>query len=74
MALAATKGGSVTLGFAIAAQRCGERTGLVDERGSLFWRQLDDAANALAHAFRAFRHRRRPSGFCAATTVASSRH
>jgi acyl-CoA synthetase (AMP-forming)/AMP-acid ligase II len=50
MALAATKGGSVTLGFAIAAQRCGERTGLVDERGSLSWRQLDDAANALACA------------------------
>jgi acyl-CoA synthetase (AMP-forming)/AMP-acid ligase II len=40
MAAAARGGGSVTLGFAIAAQRCPDRVGLVDELGSLSWRQL----------------------------------
>jgi acyl-CoA synthetase (AMP-forming)/AMP-acid ligase II len=48
MAAAARGGGSVTLGFAIAAQRCPDRVGLVDELGTLSWRQLDERANALA--------------------------
>src|SRR5258708_7270787 len=48
MAAAARGGGSVTLGFAIAAQRCPDRAGLVDELGTLSWRQLDERANALA--------------------------
>ena len=48
MAAAARGGGSVTLGFAITAQRCPDRVGLVDELGSLTWRELDERANALA--------------------------
>jgi acyl-CoA synthetase (AMP-forming)/AMP-acid ligase II len=47
MATAARGGGSVTLGFAIAAQRCPDRVGLVDELGTLTWKQLDQQANAL---------------------------
>ena len=50
MAAATRGGGSITLGFAIAAQRCPDRAGLVDELGSLTWRQLDERANALAAA------------------------
>lgn len=50
MAAAARGGGSVTLGFAIAAQRCGDRPGLVDELGTLTWRDLDRRAAALAAA------------------------
>src|SRR3954447_21252374 len=48
MAAAARGGGSVTLGFAIAAQRCPDRAGLVDELGTLSWRQVREGANALA--------------------------
>lgn len=43
-------GVSVTVGFAVAAQRCGDRIGLVDEIGELTWRELDDECNALAAA------------------------
>jgi acyl-CoA synthetase (AMP-forming)/AMP-acid ligase II len=50
MAAAARAGGSVTVGFAIAAQRCPERPGLIDELGTLTWRQVDERANALAAA------------------------
>ena len=48
---------SVTSGFASAAQRCPDRAGLVDERGTLTWRQLDERADALAAALQAL-----PSG------------
>ena len=48
MAAAARGGGSVTLGFAITAQRCPDRAGLIDELGTLTWRQLDRRASALA--------------------------
>ncbi|MBZ4521992.1 acyl-CoA synthetase, partial [Mycobacterium avium subsp. hominissuis] len=34
------EGMGMTSGFAAAAQRCPDRPGLVDERGSLTWRQL----------------------------------
>ncbi|WP_246182853.1 acyl-CoA ligase FadD12 [Mycolicibacterium grossiae] len=61
MAAAARDGGSVTLGFALTAGRCPDRTGLVDEIGSLTWRQLDARAAALAAALEAL-----PGG---ATTV-----
>ncbi len=44
---------SVTSGFASAAQRCPDRAGLVDERGTLTWRQLDERADALAAALQA---------------------
>ncbi|HWF27443.1 MAG TPA: acyl-CoA ligase FadD12 [Mycobacterium sp.] len=44
------EGMGITVGFASAAQRCPERPGLVDELGTLTWRQLDERINALAAA------------------------
>jgi acyl-CoA synthetase (AMP-forming)/AMP-acid ligase II len=44
------EGMGITVGFAGAAQRCPDRPGLVDEIGTLTWRQLDDRINALAAA------------------------
>lgn len=41
-------GVTATVGFAVAAQRCPDRAGLVDERGTLTWRQLDDRCDAVA--------------------------
>ena len=41
-------GMTATVGFAAAAQRCPDRPGLVDELGTLTWRELDDACDALA--------------------------
>ena len=35
-------GMTATVGFAAAAQRCPDRPGLIDERGTLTWKQLDD--------------------------------
>jgi len=43
-------GMTATVGFATAAQRCPARPGLIDERGTLTWRQLDDRCDALAVA------------------------
>ena len=37
----------------MAAARCPDRAGLIDELGTLTWKQLDDRANALASAFQA---------------------
>jgi len=51
------EGMGITLGFASAAQRCPDRPGLVDELGTLTWRQLDERINALAAALQAL-----PSG------------
>src|SRR6516225_2338747 len=42
-------GGSVTA----AALRHGDRTAIVDERGSVTYRELDESSNALANAWRA---------------------
>ncbi|ETB37941.1 AMP-dependent synthetase, partial [Mycobacterium avium subsp. paratuberculosis 11-1786] len=47
------EGMGMTSGFAAAAQRCPDRPGLVDERGSLTWRQLDERCDALAAALQA---------------------
>jgi acyl-CoA synthetase (AMP-forming)/AMP-acid ligase II len=44
------EGMAMTAGFAGAAQRCPDRPGLVDELGTLTWRQLDERINALAAA------------------------
>ncbi|WP_101950801.1 acyl-CoA ligase FadD12 [Mycobacterium sp. 3519A] len=44
---------AVTSGFAVAAQRCPDRPGLVDELGTLTWRQIDQRADALAAALQA---------------------
>jgi len=44
------EGMSVTTGFAIAAARCPDRPGLIDDLGTLTWKELDDRCNALAAA------------------------
>ncbi len=44
------EGMGMTVGFAGAAQRCPDRPGLIDELGTLTWRQLDERINALAVA------------------------
>jgi fatty-acyl-CoA synthase len=41
-------GMTATSGFATAAQRCPDRPGLIDERGTLTWKQIDDRCDALA--------------------------
>jgi acyl-CoA synthetase (AMP-forming)/AMP-acid ligase II len=38
----------ITSGFAAAAQRCPDRPGLVDELGTLTWREIDQRADAFA--------------------------
>jgi acyl-CoA synthetase (AMP-forming)/AMP-acid ligase II len=38
----------ITSGFASAAQRCGDRIGLIDELGALTWQEIDHRADALA--------------------------
>jgi acyl-CoA synthetase (AMP-forming)/AMP-acid ligase II len=43
----------VTSGFAAAAQRCPDRPGLIDELGTLTWREIDQRADALAAALQA---------------------
>jgi acyl-CoA synthetase (AMP-forming)/AMP-acid ligase II len=44
------EGMGMTAGFAGAAQRCPDRPALIDELGTLTWRQLDERINALAAA------------------------
>ncbi|WP_442009568.1 acyl-CoA ligase FadD12 [Mycobacterium sp. 2YAF39] len=46
-------GMTATSGFATAAQRCPDSPGLIDERGTLTWRQIDDRSDALAAALQA---------------------
>ena len=43
----------ITSGFASAAQRCPDRPGLVDELGTLTWREIDERADALAAGLQA---------------------
>jgi acyl-CoA synthetase (AMP-forming)/AMP-acid ligase II len=43
----------VTSGFAAAAQRCPDRPGLIDELGTLTWRQIDQHCDAFAAALQA---------------------
>jgi acyl-CoA synthetase (AMP-forming)/AMP-acid ligase II len=43
----------VTSGFASAAQRCPDRPGLVDELGTLTWKQIDERSDAFAAALQA---------------------
>jgi acyl-CoA synthetase (AMP-forming)/AMP-acid ligase II len=43
-------GRSATIGFALAARRCPHRAGLIDELGTLTWRQLDQRCDAFAAA------------------------
>ncbi|MEM6107941.1 acyl-CoA ligase FadD12 [Mycobacterium sp. 050272] len=51
------EGMGMTVGFAGAAQRCPDRPAVIDELGTLTWRQLDERINALAAALQAL-----PSG------------
>jgi len=44
------EGMGMTVGFAGAAQRCPEHPGLIDEIGTLTWRQLDERIDAFAAA------------------------
>jgi len=46
-------GMNAATGFAIAAQRCPDRPGLIDELGTLTWRELDEHSDALAAALQA---------------------
>jgi acyl-CoA synthetase (AMP-forming)/AMP-acid ligase II len=43
----------ITSGFASAAQRCPDRPGLVDELGTLTWREIDRRSDAFAAALQA---------------------
>ncbi|MGV0774392.1 acyl-CoA ligase FadD12 [Mycolicibacterium elephantis] len=43
----------ITSGFASAAQRCPDRRGLVDELGTLTWREINERADALAAGLQA---------------------
>lgn len=43
----------ITSGFASASQRCPDRPGLVDELGTLTWREIDTRADAFAAALQA---------------------
>ena len=52
-AAARREGMTETVGFAIAARRCPDRAGLIDELGTLTWRQLDERSDALAAALQA---------------------
>jgi acyl-CoA synthetase (AMP-forming)/AMP-acid ligase II len=56
-AVVARDGLTVTSGFAMSAQRCPNRLGLVDELGELTFRELDQRGDALASALQAL-----PSG------------
>lgn len=47
-----------TYAFAAAARRCPDRPALVDERGTLTWRELDERCDALAVALQGFTGRR----------------
>ncbi|MEB4210437.1 acyl-CoA ligase FadD12 [Mycobacterium sp. 94-17] len=44
------EGMGMTVGFASAAQRCPDRPGLIDEVGTLTWRELDERINAFGAA------------------------
>ena len=56
------EGMGITSGFASAAQRCPDRPGLVDELGTLTWRQLDERIDALATALQRLPVSGRPAG------------
>jgi acyl-CoA synthetase (AMP-forming)/AMP-acid ligase II len=47
---------AATYAFAAAARRCPDRPALVDERGTLTWRELDERCDALAVALQGLSH------------------
>jgi acyl-CoA synthetase (AMP-forming)/AMP-acid ligase II len=58
----------ITSGFASAAQRCPDRPGLVDELGTLTWREIDQRADAFAVALQRLKEGR--TGFDVAAEAA----
>src|SRR5438045_6576658 len=46
---------AATYAFAAAARRCPDRPALVDQRGTLTWRELDERCDALAVALHGLR-------------------
>ncbi len=50
----ARNGFTNTVGIAVSAQRCPDRPAVIDERGVLSYRELDNRANALAAALQQF--------------------
>ena len=62
-------------GYTVSATRYPDEVAIVDEAGTLTFRQIHERTNALAHALARRRHRARAtaSRSCAATTAASSR-
>src|SRR5262249_23524236 len=44
---------AATSGFASAAQRCPDRAGLIDELGTLTWKQIDECSDALGAGLQA---------------------
>ena len=59
----------ITSGFASAAQRCGDRVGLIDELGALTWREIDQRADALAAGLQGL-----PSGEPAVVGIMARNH
>src|ERR1700752_564765 len=68
------EGMGITVGFATAAQRCPDRPGLVDELGTLSWRQLDERINALAAALQELPVWGRPAGTTSAVGIMCRNH
>ena len=65
---------TATVGFAAAAQRCPDRPAVIDERGTLTWRQLDDRIDALAVALQALRPKGSIAGSPATVAVMCRNH
>ena len=65
---------TATVGFAAAAQRCPDRPAVIDERGTLTWRQLDDRIDALAVALQALRPQGSIAGSPATVAVMCRNH
>jgi fatty-acyl-CoA synthase len=59
----------ITSGFASAAQRCPDRAGLIDELGTLTWREIDRRSDALAAALQ-----RLPGGQPAVVGIMARNH
>lgn len=59
----------ITSGFASAAQRCGDRIGLIDELGALTWSEIDQRADALAAGLQGL-----PSGEPAVVGIMARNH
>lgn len=75
MGLAMRRAGlTATVGFAAAAQRCPDRPGLIDELGTLTWKQLDDRCDALGVALQQHNPRNLMAGSPATVAVMCRNH